>query len=67
MVHDKFRGAHFENVIDLCSLSNLSILLFIQPNRTIYIHGKNPFNTGEGNLALIYKKLELETQGKSRN
>lgn len=59
-VYEKFRGAYYENIIDLCSIGNISIMIFLRPDRVCYVHGKNVFNTGEGTLELIYKKMELE-------
>ena len=66
-VNGKFFGAGYENLIDLCSICNVSLVIFLQPNKVCYIHGKNNFGTGEGTLALIYKKLQLESTGNSKN
>lgn len=36
-------------------------------NQYFYIHGRNAFNTGEGTLEIIYKKLKLESLTKSKS
>ena len=66
-VNGKFFGAGYENLIDLCSICNVSLVIFLQPKKVCYIHGKSNFGTGEGTLALIYKKLQLESTGNSKN
>lgn len=58
-----FSGESFENIIDLCSVCNVSLVMVKDFNRAVYIHGKNIFQTGEGSLAVIYRKLELESLG----
>ena len=58
-----FTGESFENIIDLCSVCNVSLVMVKEFNRAVYIHGKNIFQTGEGSLAVIYRKLELESLG----
>ena len=61
-VTDHFKGASYENLIDMCYVCNISIAVFIGKDRVCYVHGKNNFGSGEGNLPIIYKKLELEAQ-----
>jgi hypothetical protein len=58
-----FNGESFENIIDLCSVCNISLVMVNDYNRAVYIHGKNTFQTGEGSLTVIYRKLELESLG----
>lgn len=48
--------------MDLLSVTNISLLFEINEGVYCYIHGKNPFGTGEGSLDMIYKKLDLESK-----
>ena len=56
-----FNGSLSDNLIDFCTISNISLLFNKNNQRVIYIHGKSCFDSGEGTLAFIYKKLKLES------
>jgi meckelin len=42
-----------ENFIDLCSVSNISIIIFDEALHGYYIHGMNPLGQSEGTLSYI--------------
>lgn len=42
-----------EDFIDLCCLSNISLVIFDHPLHGYYIHGMNPLGKAEGSLAYI--------------
>lgn len=48
--------------MDILSVSNISLMFEIKEGIYCYIHGWNPFGTGEGSLDMIYKKLDLESK-----
>jgi hypothetical protein len=53
--------------MDLLSVTNISLLFEINEGVYCYVHGKNPFGTGEGSLDMIYKKLDLESKNTCYN
>ncbi len=48
-------------------MCNVSLIIYLQSDKICYIHGKNNFGSGEGTLALIYKKLQLESKNSVKN
>ena len=56
-------GEGYRNLIDLSSVCNISLVVSREHGRATYIHGRNSFDTGEGSLPIIYKKLEMEASG----
>jgi hypothetical protein len=61
-ISDYFGGRNYEDLMDLLSVCNISLLFEIEEGIYCYIHGRNPFGTGEGSLDMIYKKLDLESK-----
>ena len=53
-----------ENFIDLCSISNISIIIFDESLHGYYIHGMNPLGQAEGSLQYIESIFEKEAKCK---
>lgn len=62
-----FDGSVYDNLVDFCSICNISIIIHKHKRRVTYIHGKSSFLTGEGSLSMIYKKLKLEANPEITN
>ena len=54
------RGFACSELLDLCSVCNISLLVQLESGSFCYIHGKNHSGSGEGDLQSIYSKLVLE-------
>lgn len=43
----------YEDFVDLCAISNISLIIFDEALHGYYIHGMNPFGQAEGSLQYI--------------
>jgi hypothetical protein len=53
-------GFACSELLDLCSVCNISLLVQLESGSFCYVHGKNHSGSGEGDLQTIYSKLVLE-------
>lgn len=53
-------GFACSELLDLCSVCNISLLVQLECGSFCYVHGKNHSGSGEGDLQTIYSKLVLE-------
>lgn len=51
-----------EDFVDLCAISNISIIIFDEALHGYYIHGMNPFGQAEGSLQYIESVFEKEAR-----
>ena len=54
------------NFADLCSIANISVLIFESYCHGYYIHGLNPVGVSEGTVEDLKEMLEKESKGNSR-
>ena len=52
--------------MDLCSVSNISILIMDQHYHGYYIHGKAPWGRSDLMLSELKKQLDMEGEGNQR-
>ena len=52
-----------ETFIDLCSICNISLLMFDESFQGFYIHGRSPYGQSEVSSEEIRKALESEANG----
>lgn len=52
--------------MDLCSVSNISLLIMDEHFHGYYIHGKAPWGKSDLVLADLQEKLDSEAEGKLR-
>lgn len=57
----------FQDFMDLCSVSNISILIMDEDFHGYYIHGKAPWQQSDLTLAELKAKLDSEQQGKEQS
>jgi hypothetical protein len=54
------RGYASSELLDLCSVCNISLMVQLESGSFCYVHGKNHSGSGEGDLQSIYSKLVME-------
>lgn len=54
----------YEDFVDLCAISNISLIIFDEALHGYYIHGMNPFGQAEGSLQYIESVFEKESRCK---
>ena len=52
--------------VDMCAVSNISILMFDESFQGYYIHGQSPFGYAEVSAERLRKSLEFEASGKAQ-
>lgn len=62
----RFIPTAVDNLVDLCSIANISVLFFDTPFHGYYIHGVNPTAKSDTNLKGLVESLNMESQGKSQ-
>lgn len=55
----------FEEFTDLCSISNISVLMFDSEFKGYYIHGRAPYGQSEVTTQDLIKSLEYEVTGQA--
>lgn len=55
-----------EELTDLCSICNISMLLFDNSFHGYYIHGRSPYGQAEVSSEILRKALEYEESGKAQ-
>lgn len=55
-----------ENIVDLCSIANISVVFFDSPFHGYYIHGMNPTARSDTNIKGLLESLDKESQGKGQ-
>jgi len=55
-----------EEIVDLCSILNISILIFDESFHGYYIHGRSPYGQAEISAAKLKKALNYEASGKGQ-
>lgn len=63
-IRNKFPMKHVE-FTDLCSITNISILMFDESFHGYYIHGRSPFGQAEVSNEMLKMALEFESSGKA--
>ena len=58
-----FNSLKFQEFIDLCSVSNISVLIMDQYYHGYYIHGKAPWGRSDLVLRELKEKLDHEAEG----
>lgn len=56
-----------EQFVDICSVCNVSLLLFDNSFKGFYIHGKSPYGQSEVSAEVLQKSLEYEALGKAQS
>jgi hypothetical protein len=57
MKHDEFT--------DLCSIANISVLMFDETYHGYYIHGRSPYGQAEVSIEMLKLALDFEESGKA--
>lgn len=65
MLSFRFPLKHTE-VVDLCSICNVSILMFDESFAGYYIHGKSPYGQAEISSEQLRKAIEFEASGQAQ-
>ena len=55
-----------EEFVDLCSITNMSVLMFDESFHGYYIHGRSPYGQAEISTEKLKKALEFEASGKAQ-
>lgn len=55
-----------EEFTDLCSVSNISVLIFDESYGGYYIHGRSPYGFTEISTEKLRRSLEYEKRGKGQ-
>lgn len=55
-----------EEFIDLCSITNISILMFDNSFHGYYIHGRSPYGQAEVSSEVLRRAIEYESSGKAQ-
>ena len=50
---------------DLCSITNISVLMFDESFHGYYIHGRSPYGQAEVSTEMLNLALEFESSGKA--
>lgn len=53
----------FQAFVDLCSVSNISVLIFLEPMWGFYIHGRTVHAHADVNMVELQRNLALEAEG----
>jgi len=48
---------------DLCSIANVSLMVFDKEFHGYYVHGMSPSGSAEGSIGELKRALELESKG----
>jgi hypothetical protein len=56
----------YEDFTDLCSISNISVLMFDDQYKGYYIHGRSPYGQSEVSSSDLIKSLEYEMTGQAQ-
>lgn len=56
-----------ELFVDLCSVVNMSLLIFDNSFKGFYIHGKSPYGQSEVSSEVLQQSLEYEALGKAQS
>lgn len=63
-VYYRFFVVHpFQAFVDLCSVSNISVMILLEPMWGFYIHGRSIHAHADVNMADFQKNLSLEAEG----
>ena len=54
-----------EDMVDLCSVCNISMLMFDNSFHGYYVHGRSPYGQAEVSSEILRKALEYESSGKA--
>lgn len=52
-----------QNFTDLCSIANVSLMVFDKQFHGYYLHGMSPSGSSEGSIGELKRALELESKG----
>lgn len=63
-VYNNFPLKHVE-FVDLCSIANISVMMFDNNFHGYYIHGRSPFGQAEVSAQSLEMALEFESTGKA--
>jgi Meckelin (Transmembrane protein 67) len=58
-----FRGSDLLNFVDVCSLSNISVIILDSPGHGWYLHGRAPSGKGDWSALELASKLKEEAAG----
>jgi meckelin len=61
-----FNSLKFQEFMDLCSVSNISLLIMDQYYHGYYIHGKAPWGRSDLVMSELKEKLDSEALGEQR-
>ena len=61
-----FKPLRTEEFVDLCSVCNISVLMFDDTFQGYYIHGVSPYGYAEISAENLRKSLEFEASGKAQ-
>lgn len=53
----------YQDFVDLCSVANISVLIFNENYQGYYIHGKSPMGSADVSSEKLRLNLEAEAQG----
>jgi len=67
LLYNTIEGNLVTRFCDLCSVSNVSVLVMTQPFYGYYINGKAPWSHSDLPLAWLKKELDAEREGKRQN
>lgn len=56
----------YEEFTDLCSISNISVLMFDSEYKGYYIHGRSPYGQSEVASSELVKSIEFEMTGQAQ-
>jgi meckelin len=56
----------FEEFTDLCSICNISVLMFDSEFKGYYIHGRAPYGQSEVSSSDLINSLEFEIRGQAQ-
>ena len=62
-VYERFYRHPLLQFVDLCSVSNVSILLFDEPSHGYYIHGRSVHSYADTDMAELFHQLKKEEVG----
>lgn len=63
-MYSKIPMKHLE-FIDLCSMTNISLMIFDESFHGYYIHGRSPYGQSEISSEKLALALEFESSGKA--
>jgi len=53
----------YQNFVDICAITNISVLMFDESFHGYYIHGRSPYGQAEISTEKLMKALEFEASG----